>query len=379
MESPLIIGYLALLLSVVGSSMLAWAVTLFPASSERTRNAGRLPSVTVLKPLYGPEPRLVENLASFLDQEYESPVQYLFGVQRPDDAAIQVVRDLKRDHPAHDISVVIDPQNHGSNAKVCNLLNLSVHIANDIVVVSDSDMVVDRQYLARLVAALDEPRVGAVSCLYRGRGDLGLWSDLVAMGIDLHFLPSTLIGLGTGLASPCMGSTIAMRASTLAMIGGFRPVCDVLADDYAVGEAVRALGLRVAVSRKLIEHACAESSPAALVRHELRWGATIAGIDPGGYAGSVVLHPFVFALLALALLGGHPWTWFAIAFAFVARAAMFLKLGQRAPWLLLLIPVRDLLSFGLFIATFFVRSVDWRGHRLTIEEGRITTAPETAT
>ena len=357
--------------------MLAWAVLLFRRPAQTARPAGPLSSVTVMKPLHGAEPRLAENLATFLDQAYPAPIQYLFGVQRADDPAIHVVEGLRRAYPAHDIALVVDPRIHGANAKVCNLVNLAGHAANDMIVVSDSDMVVDRNYLARLAATLDEPGVGAVSCLYRGRGDSGFWSELVAMGIDLHFLPSTLIGLGTGLASPCMGSTIAMRASTLARIGGFRAVCEMLADDYAVGEAVRALGLRVAVSHTLIDHACAELSLAALVRHELRWSATIAAIDSGGFAGSVVLHPFPFTLVALALLGGRPWTWGALALAFGVRAAMFARLGRRAPWRLLLIPVRDALSFGLFIATFFVRSVDWRGHRLTIEQGRIVTVPET--
>lgn len=357
--------------------MLCWAVWLFRAAPPDVPSRAAPPSVTILKPLHGAEPALAANLASFLRQEYPAPAQWLFGVQRGDDAAIDVVDALRRDWPDQNIALVLDERLHGTNQKVCNLINLEAHVRNDVVVVSDSDMVVDPGYLSRIISALYEPNVGAVSCLYRGRADAGFWSMLVTMGIDLHFLPSTLIGLGTGLAQPCMGSTIAMRATTLAEIGGFRAVCDVLADDYAIGAAVRARGLQVAVSRTLLEHACAEASLAELVRHELRWSATIAGIDPGGFAGSVVLHPLPFALAALAILGGHPWTWGAVALAVGVRAAMLARLGGR-PWVrFLLIPVRDMLSFGLFLATFFVRSVDWRGHRLTIDQGRIVAASET--
>jgi ceramide glucosyltransferase len=333
--------------------------------------------VTILKPLHGAEPQLAANLATFLEQDYPAPVQWLFGVQRGDDPAIAVIDTLRHAWPSSDIALVLDPRAHGTNGKVCNLINLHEHAQHDVVVISDSDMVVDPDYLARIVAALDQPGIGAVSCLYRGRADAGIWSALVAMGIDLHFLPSTLIGLGTGLAEPCMGSTIAMRTTTLAQIGGFRAVCDILADDYAIGEAVRAQGLKVAVSRRLITHACAEPSLAALVRHELRWSATIAEINPAGFAGSVVLHPLPFALAALAILGGHPWTWAAVVLAIGVRAAMLARLGGRPLARLVLIPVRDMLSFGLFLATFFVRSVDWRGHRLTIDQGRIAAASET--
>lgn len=364
-------------MSLIGSALLSWAVWLFRVPPPRPVRGSSWPSVTILKPLHGAEPQLAANLATYLEQDYPAPVQWLFGVQRGDDPAIAVVEALRRAWPSRDLALVLDPRAHGTNAKVCNLINLHEQTRHDVVVISDSDMVVDPDYLARLVSALDQPGIGAVSCLYRGRADAGIWSTLVAMSIDLHFLPSTLIGLGTGLAQPCMGSTIAMRATTLAQIGGFRAVCDILADDYAIGGAVRALGLKVAVSRQLITHACAEPSLAALVRHELRWSATIAGIDPGGFAGSVVLHPLPFALAALAILGGHPWTWAAVALAVGVRAAMLARLGGRPATRFLLIPVRDMLSFGLFLATFFVRSVDWRGHRLTIDGGRIVAASET--
>nr|WP_277924927.1 bacteriohopanetetrol glucosamine biosynthesis glycosyltransferase HpnI [Sphingomonas sp. BAUL-RG-20F-R05-02] len=326
--------------------------------------------------MHGTEPQLAANLASFMQQDYAGPVQYLFGVQRGDDPAIAVVETLRRQWHSRDIALVLDARAHGTNAKVCNLINLQEHVQHDVVVISDSDMVVDPDYIGHLIAVLDQPGIGAVSCLYRGRADAGIWSTLVAMGIDLHFLPSTLIGLGIGLAQPCMGSTIAMRTTTLAQIGGFHAVCDILADDYAIGEAVRALGLEVAVSRRLITHACAEPSLAALVRHELRWSATIAGIDPGGFAGSVVLHPLPFALISLAILGGHPWTWGPVMLAIGVRGAMLARLGGRPVAHLLFIPLRDTLSFGLFLATFFVRSVDWRGHRLTIHGGRIVANSE---
>ena len=150
-----------------------------------------------------------------------------------------------------------------------------------MIVLADSDMAVPRDYLTILAAALDRPGVGAVTCLYRGRGDAGFWSRLTALGIDLHFLPATLIGRATGLGHPCMGSTIALRRATLDAIGGFARFADTLADDHALGAAVRATGATVAIPDMILTHGCSERTLAALLRQELRWNATDRRDRPG--------------------------------------------------------------------------------------------------
>ena len=117
-------------------------------------------------------------------------------------------------------------------------------VEHEIVIVADSDMRVDPDYLARVVAALEQPGVGAVTCLYHGIGATAPWARLAALGINAHFLPNVVVGLGLGLAHPCFGSTIAFERKTLAEIGGFVGVADCLADDYAIGAALRARGLQ---------------------------------------------------------------------------------------------------------------------------------------
>lgn len=367
-------GHLMLLMSLVGSALIGWASVLAKRLERSSAAPAFTDAVTLLKPMHGSEPRLAENLTGFLDQRGGGSVQMLCGVQRSDDPAIAVVQGVATARPCADIRLIVDPRRHGCNAKVSNLVNLAAHARHDVLVLSDSDIAVGPDYLATVTAALAQPGVGAVTCLYRGRADAGLASRLVAMGIDLHFLPSTLIGLAVGLGHPCLGSTIALTRDTLEGIGGFGAFADVLADDHAIGAAVRAAGLAVAVPNLVVAHGCGERGFADLVRHELRWHRTIRGVDPAGYAGSIVLHPLPLALAGAALLGS-PLGWAGVMLALAVRGAMARRVsritGETVAWALL--PVRDMLSFALFLASFLVRSVDWRGARLRIGlNGRLT-------
>lgn len=333
--------------------------------------------VTILKPLYGAEPRLLENIATFLDQNHAGPVQLLCGVGRAEDPAIAVVEALRIRHPDAAIDLVVDPTRHGSNAKIGNLLNMIPHARHDILILSDSDMAVPRDYLARVLATLDQPGVGAATCLYRGRGDAGFWSRLAAAGPSWQFLAGLAVGIAGRFATPCMGSTIALRRATLDAIGGFAAFADILADDHAIGQAVEALGMRVAVPPLLPTHAHDDADLGAVWRHELRWAATVRGVAPGGYAGSVVTYP-----LPLAILGAvvHPLAGPIVALAALAARLVFIRsvdarTATLSPWLL---PIRDALSFTVFVASFFVRSVDWRGATLRMAaNGAIVADPET--
>ncbi|HEY0269794.1 MAG TPA: bacteriohopanetetrol glucosamine biosynthesis glycosyltransferase HpnI [Sphingomonas sp.] len=328
------------------------------------------PAVTLLKPLHGAEPRLAENLAGFAAQDYPAPVQIVCGVADDGDPALAAARAIGAD-------IVIDATRHGANAKVSNLINMAARARHPLIVLSDSDMAVAPDYLARIADAMARPGVGAVTCLYAGRGDAGGWSRLAAAGISWQFLPSVMIGLACRMARPCMGSTIALTSDTLARIGGFRRFADLLADDHAIGAAVRALGLEVAVPPMILAHGCDEPSLAAIVRHELRWQATVRMLDPAGYAGSAVTHVLPFALLAGMAGGG--WGW--LGGALLARLALAARIdtivgARTAPlwWL----PARDMLSFGLYCAAFFTRRVDWRGARLHMaHDGRMTADVET--
>lgn len=366
-------------LSLIGSVyMAAAAITLRGFLSSTAASERRSDTVTILKPLHGAEPRLVDNLATFLAQDHDGPIQLLCGVQRPDDPAIGAIEMLRARFPQARIDLIVDPTAHGANGKVANLINLEPHIAHCIVVLSDSDMAVRPDYLARLLATLDAPRTGAATIAYNGRGDAGFWSRIAAAGLSWQFLPGVVFGAARGLARPCMGSTIAMRRETLAAIGGFAAFADILADDYAIGEAVAALGLKVAMPAMLVTHASTERSFGELWRHELRWGATVRDVVPAAYLTSVIAMPLPLALLASPL---HPLPGLALAgLALLSRLSAAIVADRRggartAPlWLL---PLRDCLTFTVFMASLTVRSVDWRGATLRMaQRGRISAEPE---
>ena len=377
-----IIDYVLLALGAIGSFYIIAATIVFQRfMAGQAKPLIRAEAVTLLKPLHGAEPRLLENLASFLAQDHGGPIQLLCGVQHADDPAIAEVEALRIRHPNADIDLVIDSMDHGANRKISNLINMIARARHPILVLSDSDIVATPDYLSRVLAALDAPDVGAMTCLYHGRGDAGFWSRIGAAGLSYQFLPGAVFGVAFGLARPCMGSTIAIRRETLDRIGGFGRFADVLADDYALGEAVRALGQKVAVPSMLVTHASAERSFAELWRHELRWGATVWGVVPGAYIGSVIGMPFPLALLGAAFLPGHPAGLAIVLASLVVRAVVVLTIDRRtgAPAMpLWLLPMRDCLSFAIFVASFFTASVDWRGQVLRMADGgRVSADPET--
>lgn len=367
-------GFISTALAIL--AMIGVAYTLAAtALAGRWRPRGRAeapadaPSITMLKPLYGPEPALEDKLRGFLDQDYPAPIQMVCGVARADDPAIEAAR-------AVDATLVVDDRRHGSNAKISNLINMAPQATGDLIILSDSDMAVRRDYAARIATEIGKPGVGAVTLLYAGRGDTNGWSKLAAAGISWSFLPSVMIGLATGMAHPCMGSTIAIRRETLDAVGGFERFKDLLADDHAIGAAVRETGFAVVVPPMIVTHGSTETSLAELIAHELRWNATVRMLDPAGYAGSFVTYPTAFALLAVAAGAG----WWVLAAALFSRLALAARIdyiagARTAPlwWL----PARDLLSFGLYVGAFFTRRVDWRGARLHMaDDGRMTAETE---
>jgi ceramide glucosyltransferase len=376
-----ILGWALLALAGLGTLyMLAVSLVFRRFFARREPPRRRSDAVTLLKPLHGAEPLLEANLASLLAQDHDGPIQLLCGVQRRDDPAIAAVAALRAGHAAATIDLVIDPARHGASGKISNLVNIMGAATHPILILSDSDIAVAPDYLARILAALDTPGIGAVTCLYRGRGDAGFWSRLGAAGLSYQFLPGAVFGVAFGLARPCMGSTIAMRRDTLDRIGGFARFADVLADDYAIGEAVHALGQTVAVPPMLVTHASAERSLGDLWRHEVRWAATVRGVVPGAYAGSVIGMPAPLALLGALLAPAHAMGAGLLLASLAARALVAMAVDRQAGartaplWLL---PMRDCLTLAIFVASYFTRSVDWRGQRLRMEtDGRIAAEPE---
>ncbi|WP_168794186.1 bacteriohopanetetrol glucosamine biosynthesis glycosyltransferase HpnI [Paraburkholderia aromaticivorans] len=337
------------------------------------------PPVTIVKPLHGNEWALLANLSSFCRQNYPGPVQFLFGVHDSADPALQTVDDLRRLYPDADITVVADARLYGPNRKISNILNMLPQAQHDVLVFADSDVSVGPDYLRNVIGELQKPGVGLVTCAFRGQPDPGFWPRLSAKATNYQFLPGVVTGLALGLARPCFGQTIVMRRDTLEKIGGFTPFVRHLAEDHAIGEAVRLIGEKVVIPPFTISHACVESSAAQLIAHELRWSRTIRRIDPLGHLGSALVHPFAFALLAVACSAGAWWAWSLALAAMCARLALkllsdrALKQAHRDLWLL---PFWDIVSFAIFVASFWSSRVIWRGLRFKVDGDGLLSAAQ---
>lgn len=326
------------------------------------------PTVSLLKPLCGTEPHLADNLRSFQCQDYPAP-HIVYGVADAQDPALAVVAALGDEHPEEQATVVVDPKRHGCNLKVGNLLNILPHAQGEVVVIADSDVRVDPHYLDDVVAPLADSSVGLVTCLYVGRPATGLWSRIGAMGINHGFLPSALVARAVGRHDGCFGATMALRRETLDSVGGLAPLRDVLADDWALGAAVRRGGRRINLAARPVDIIVHEPDFGSLFAHEIRWGRTIAAVDRTSYMASVITQPVALAVLS-ALLGGATWPFAGVLMAACAVRLWAIRAEERALVLprtgLPEVALRELLSFVVFIVACCGRSVIWRGRRFVI-------------
>lgn len=331
-------------------------------AGRRPAAAGPQPPVTVLKPLHGAEPELTTRLAAFCQQDYGGPVQVLCGARDGNGPAANVVRAMQREHPDWPIELHADPRRHGTNRKISNLINMAPRVRYDTLTLSDSDIVVDPTYLRDVAALLAQPRAGAVTALYHGIAGEGVWARLSALAINTHFLPQAITGVALKAAKPCFGATVALRRSMLEKVGGFSRFADELADDYAMGMAVRSAGYDVVIAPFLVGHVCFETSLRQLIRHQIRVARTIKAIDPIGYAGTIITHPWPLALLGM-LSGSTAAALLAVA-ALAARIALCRCVERRFGlprenyWL---VPLYDILAFAAYIASYFGATVYWRG------------------
>ena len=333
-------------------------------------------SVSVLKPLCGMEPHLFENLATFCEQTHPC-VQLLFGVSSAADPAIAVVRRLQKKYPRHDIALIDDPRVYGSNLKVSNLINMARNARHDVIVVADSDIAVEPDYLEQVTAPLADPRVGIVTCLYRARSIGSYWSRVGALFIDEWFAPSVRIAHAGGSRGFGFGATLALRRSTLDDIGGFEALKNCLADDYLLAEHTRRLGLETVLSPVTVATDVIERGFIPLWTREMRWLRTIRSVNPAGFAFLFVTFtsPWLLAgaLLALSLHAHHPDAALGMAIGtlsgLIARVALHAREARagRTFWRdLPLVPLRDGLLALQWLGAAFGSQVVWRGARMSI-------------
>jgi len=324
-------------------------------------------AVTILKPLHGCEPGLFPRLETLCRQQHGGAVQIVCGTQQRRDTANEVVRLLQRLNPSSEIDLVVDERTRGENPKIANLVNMEAKVRHEIVILSDSDIVVEEHFLERIVPMLESTRIGAVTCLYYGVAAGGIWARVAALNINAQFLPNVIVALTFGAVKPCFGAVIAMRTEVLKRIGGLSPFLDELADDFAIGRAIRAAGLEVIVPRWAVGHVCFNRSFGSFWAHHMRSSCTIRSIDPVGYIGNIFMYPTILALAAAMTGAHHPIILPGVAFASRAILSFSIehtfKLQRQALWLLAL---HDAISFAVFVCSFFNAAVEWRGQNYRI-------------
>jgi ceramide glucosyltransferase len=360
-----------------------WAAVRFVSRSKPSlAELPSLPPVSILKPLKGTDPEMYESLRSHCLQDYPA-YEILFGIGDGDDPAAAIVKQLRREFPKCPIGLIQCESNLGANGKVSSLAQLADAAKYDCLLVNDSDIRVEPNYLRIVIGELHQNNTGLVTCLYRGVPARTLASRLESLGISADFVPGVLVarqierGLHFGL-----GSTLAFRRQDLQAIGGFAAIADYLADDYELGRHIARLGRELVLSKAIVETFLPAYSWSDFFSHQLRWARTIHASRPAGYSGLVLTYTLAWAILSVVLARGARWAWLWLAGAILLRAVVAIVTGipllgdkqiTRSLWLL---PLRDILAPVVWLGGLFGRTIIWRGEQFELHHGKLKRAAD---
>ncbi|MGD0566958.1 MAG: glycosyltransferase [Candidatus Sulfotelmatobacter sp.] len=346
--------------------------------SNSVPDDARLPPVSVLKPVHGLEARLKENIESFFRQDYPD-YEILFAADEADDPALVVVREVCARYPQVRTRILVTGT-PWPNPVVYSFHCLAEAAANEILVTTDSDVEVGPRYLREIVPPLLDPKVGMVTCLYRGKNAAGFFSGLTAIGMSVEMTAGVLVanlleGMKFGL-----GPTTVVRKDSLASIGGYTALRDYIAYDFAIGNLMAKAGYRIVLSGHVIDHVVNQGSFRRMWQNQLRWAQTTRYSRPKGHFGSGLIFAVPYGILGfLAALGLGHWGIGVVllAVAVLNRLVEAWLVGwrvvrdpevRRAPWLY---PLRDLLGFAVWFASYLRLRYVWRDSRFELKGTRI--------
>jgi ceramide glucosyltransferase len=325
-----------------------------------------LPGISVIKPVCGLEPLLEESLESFFLQDYPE-YELIFGARTPEDPAFRVIERLRERYPQVKVRCVYSGEPIWPNPRVYSEHKMIELAEHEYVVIGDSDVRVPPDYLRNIVVPLLDPKVGLVTCIYRGRPSGGAWSRLEAAGFSVELTSGVLAAdLLEGMKF-ALGPTTATRKSCLEKIGGIRVLADYHSDDYEIGRRLAAAGYQVVLSHLVIEHVTLNLS---MIGRQVRWMRSTRYSRPAGHLGYGLTFATPFALLGLLSAGllGHWQLGLALlAWGLVNRWLQALVVGwgvvrdPELPKYLWYYPFRDLLGFCFWAASFTGRNFTWRG------------------
>ena len=320
------------------------------------------PAISILKPLAGLDLDLESNLRTFFEQDYPA-FEILFAVRSENDPAVEVVSRLQNEHPNIPSRLLITGEPPYPNAKVFGLQKMLEAAANDLVVMSDSDIRVTPHMLRTVAAEFQNEHIGIATCPYRAVPGPSFWSHLEATGMNTDFWGSALVARMLEGMRFAVGPTIVGRRRVLQSIGGFERLKDYLAEDFVIGKFAAEAGHGVILSSYVIEHHIGSATMKENIAHRLRWGRSTRRSRPAGYVGQLFTMPFPLALVVFAL---SPAWWPIVFFAAAIRGAAAYTVSVRVlkaklRWLLLLI--EDVIGFFFWVAGFFGNTITWRGRR----------------
>jgi ceramide glucosyltransferase len=398
--APVFLHSVAILTSIlalagVGYFVAALIAALRFLASRRASLPAFSPDVTILKSLKGNDPGMLEAFRGHCRQAYKGDYELLFGVSTMDDPATEAIRQLQTEFPERAIRLVVCPDRLGTNGKVSTLVQLAPHARFDFLLINDSDIAVSTHYLDRVMSCFGsgfgagfgsgaikgrdaDSDVGMVTTLYRGRAHGTLPSRLEALGIATDFQSGVLLDrMIAGKLSYGLGATLAVRRTALEKIGGLEVLLDYLADDYELGARIARAGYRVELSTEVVETGVPAYEWSGFFEHQIRWSRTVRDASPGGYVGLIFTHGLAWALLNLVTNWLSPLSLWLLGVSMLLRLALAMTVGrvvlndrQVLPGLWLL-PVRDLLGLGIWVAGFAGNRIVWRGEHFRLKNGKL--------
>jgi ceramide glucosyltransferase len=347
---------------------------------EATLADADLPFVSLLKPLHGTEPQLEENLESFFAQDYPG-FEVIFAADHEDDEALPIARRVMERHPERPSQILVQGEPTWPNPPAFSFFNMAKVARAEILVTSDSDVIVERDYLRQVVPPLLHKNTGMLTCVYHGLNTGGFWSLMDAIGMSVEMTAGVMIanlmeGMKFGL-----GPTIVVRRDALEAIGGYAATGDYFSNDFVIGSFIAAKGFDVALSRHVIAHVVPPMSFKRMWQRQVRWAGGTRRSRPKGHFGTLFVFAMpagILAAVAGAMLG-HPVAGAAVlGWAVLNRMIESVAIGWGVsrdrecllrPWLY---PVRDLLGFAVWVASYVERRMTWRAGKFElIEDGRV--------
>jgi ceramide glucosyltransferase len=333
------------------------------------------PKVSILKPVRGIDREAYDNFASFCLQDYPE-YEILFAVSDRDDLVIPVIERLQRDFPGRQIRVLPNIPQVGTNRKVNNLCHLEKEAKYELLVISDSDVRVEPDYLREMVAPFAKPDVGVVTALFRGISDGGFFSELDALGVPSDSACGALVARKLeGRMKFAFGWSMATTKHHLAEIGGFEAMANHHSDDFELGNRIASKGHRVEFMRKHIWMVFPSETMGEFFRHELRWSIGLRNVRKAGYLGLAFTYGLPWTVLAaiaapsFGVAAGYVLAYLMLRFAMAWTAGVW-GIGdpvtRRSIWL---VPLRDLTNFCVWVAAFFSNKIQWRGIAFRVQQG----------